>query len=245
MKKSALSVNPIQTTLFHAGENLVDFIVSQTPAELVHEKMILAITSKIVSLAEGRTVEKSSIAKPALIEREADLFLGEVGFGCYLTIKEGLMIPSAGIDESNSEDGNYILYPANPFASAENLWRELRARWGLRELGILMTDSHSTPLRRGVTGISLAHWGLHGLRDLVGSPDLFGRKMKMTTVNIADALATAATLMMGEADECQPLAVIDCADVIFAEKIPVGEVKMPLEEDLYYPFFKSLLPPRK
>ena len=203
--------------------------------------MVLAVTSKIVSLAENRIVAKSSIEKKDLIEKEADENLGEVGFGCYLTIKQGLFIPSAGIDESNSENGDYILYPENPFLSAENLWKELRNKWKINNLGIIITDSHTTPLRRGVTGIALSYWGFQGLRDMVGSPDLFGRKLQMTTVNLADSLATAATVMMGEANECRPLALLSAPDIQFKEQIDPSEVRMNLAHDLYYPFFKHLL----
>ena len=115
----------------------MDFIVSSVPSDLVHEGMLIAVTSKIVSLSEGRIVPKSSIDKGALVRREADVFLGEAGYGCMLTIKEGLFIPSAGIDESNSAGGDYILFPEKPFESARLLWEGLRARWGLSELGVM------------------------------------------------------------------------------------------------------------
>lgn len=234
-----LSISAVQTRIFRRGESLVDFVDNQVPREFIRESMILAITSKIVSLAENRLVEKSSITKAELIDQEADHNLGEVGYGCYLTIKEGLFIPSAGIDESNSEDGHYILYPKDPFLSAHQLWQGLRKKWGLQNLGILMTDSHTTPLRRGVTGISLAHWGFQGLQNFIGTPDLFGREMVMTTVNAADGLAAAATLMMGETNECCPLAVVAWAKAVFTEHTESQELRMPLKDDLYYPFFRD------
>ena len=199
------------------------------------------MTSKIVINEEKIIFAKKSIDKKSLIEKEADHNLGEVGYGCYLTIKEGLFIPSAGIDESNSESEDYIIYPADPFGSAQKLWSELRQKWNIKDLGIIITDSHTTPLRRGVTGIALSYWGFQGLKDMVGEPDLFGRKLQMTTVNLADGLATAATLMMGEANECRPLAALYGTDVHFTEKTNPAEVKLDLENDLYYPFFKHLM----
>ncbi len=234
-----LSVSAIPTRIFEVGESLEDFVAEHVDASLIREGMILAVTSKIVSLAESRLVDKSQISKHALVDQEADHNLGEIGYGCFLTIKEGLLIPSAGIDESNSKTDQYILYPEYPFQSAQILWQRLRTRWGLESLGILLTDSHTTPLRRGVTGISLAHWGFHGLRNCIDKPDLFGRNLKMTTVNLADGLATAATLMMGEANEARPVAVIYFEDntnnIQFSEYIDSSELRMPLEEDLYYP----------
>lgn len=237
----SLITTPVQTRIFKVGEDLAQFIVDHVDRSQVHESMILAVTSKIVSLAEGMLVPRSSIDKHALIEREADHNLGEVGYGCYLTIKDGLFIPSAGIDESNSEDDDYILYPKDPFLSAQKLWESLKSKWNINSLGVIITDSHTTPLRRGVTGIALSYWGFHGLKDMVGSPDLFGRKLQMTTVNLADGLATAATLLMGEANESRPLAILSGAEVQFADQIDPSEIRMNLTQDLYYPFFKHLI----
>jgi F420-0:gamma-glutamyl ligase len=194
-------------------------------------------------LAEKQLVDKNSIGKKQLIEQEADRCLGEVGHGCILTIKHGLFVNSAGIDESNSESGQYILYPPDPFLSAKNLWMGLRKSWNLKKLGVILTDSHTMPLRRGVTGISLAHWGFQGLKNLVGRPDLFGRQIQMTSVNLADGLASAATLLMGEANESRPLAIIQCKDIVFADEIDSSELKVPFENDIYYPFFKKHLEP--
>jgi F420-0:gamma-glutamyl ligase len=241
MRFSSLKAQALTTRIFRLGENLLEFIVDAVSRELVKESVVLAVTSKIVSLAENRVLNKSEISKEQLIEREADYNLGEVGYGCYLTVKHGLFIPSAGIDESNSELGQYILYPEDPFRSARQLQEGLRARWQLRELGVLIVDSHTTPLRRGVTGISLAHWGFRGLKDKIGSYDLFGRKIQVTTVNIADALAAAAVLTMGETNESRPLAVLKCDGLEFSDPTDTDELKMPIEEDLYYPFFKQHL----
>lgn len=236
-----LKLSPVQTRILRKSESLSYFIIESVPKNLICEKMILAVTSKIFSLAENRLVPMDSISKQDLIDKEADHNLGEVGYGCYLTIKEGLFIASAGIDESNSEGGDYILYPEDPFASCKELYLELKEAWKLKELGILMTDSHTTPLRRGVTGISLAHWGFRGLQSAIGKPDLFGREMKMTTINFADGLAAAATMVMGEAREARPLAILNAEGIEFVSETDRNELKMPTQDDLYYPFFKALL----
>ena len=236
----SLSVSPVSTRIFRLGENITEFIVKNVPSSCVQEKMILAITSKIVSLAENRIVPRKEIDKESLVRHEADVFLADVGHGCFLTVKDGLLIPSAGIDESNSETGGFILYPTDPFVSAKELWRGLKEAWGLREMGILITDSHITPLRRGVTGVSLSHWGFEAVRKFVGTEDLFGRKLEMTNINAADGLAASAVMMMGEGNNAQPLAVISNAPVVFCEENSPKETKMPLKEDLYYSFFKGV-----
>lgn len=236
-----LAVNAIRTRVFHTNENLSGFILEHIQPGDAKEGMILAITSKIVSLAEGRLVPAAGLSKRELVVREADHDLGEVGYGHSLTIKHGLFIPSAGIDESNSEDGDFILYPEDPFKSLKKLWTELRAAWCLSCLGLIMTDSRTTPLRRGVTGISLAHWGFKGVRSLVGAPDLFGRELKVTSVNLADSLAAAATLTMGEANEARPLALIRVSNLDFTDETDAKETSIPLQDDLYYPIFKGHL----
>lgn len=238
----SLQIYPLQTPIFKAKDDLTAFIVAHTPREIIGERMVLAITSKIVSLAENRLVPQASIDKGSLVRREADVYLGEIGYGCHLTVKDGLFIPSAGIDESNSQAGDFILYPKDPMESARKLWENLRSAWNLDELGILLTDSHTSPLRQGVTGICLSYWGFHAVRSMIGSQDLFGRELKMTKMNYADGLSSAAVLMMGEGSESQPLALIKGADLDFCQICHPEELRMPLAEDLYYPMIKNFLP---
>lgn len=236
-----VSIYPVKTCIFNVNENIEDFILEAVPQNLVKEKMVLAITSKIVSLAEGRLVKAESVIdKATLIRQEADHFLGEIGYGSLLTIKHGLLVSSAGIDESNSQSGDYILYPVDPYLSAEKIWKNLKKAWGLNELAVMLTDSHTSPLRRGVTGICLSYFGFRGVRDMVGQEDLFGRPLKMTQVNLADSLATSAVMMMGEGSEATPLAVIHGAPIEFSDVSRPEELKIPLEQDLYRPLLESM-----
>lgn len=234
-----MTVLPIHTRVFKAGEDLTRFIVECVPPAQVAEGMILAVTSKIVSLAENRFERAGSMTKRELVKRESDVYLGEIGYGIFLTIKHGLMIASAGIDESNSANGDYILYPKDPYASAGILWSQLRKAWGLRNLGIILTDSKTTPLRRGTSGVCLSYCGFEAVVNMVGTPDLFGRPLKMTRMNMADGLAGAAVLLMGEGRESRPLAIIQNTGVNFCEKTDPSEIIIPLEDDLYYPILRS------
>lgn len=240
MSSKPMTVRPIETSIFTLNEDLAEFIAREVPSDCVRDGMILAVTSKIMSLAEGRVENRDSIEKQALVEREADTYLGEIGHGCFLTIKHGLMIPSAGIDESNSPSGDYILYPSDPWQSCERLWSSLKARWSLKNLGILLTDSRTMPLRRGTTGVALAYWGFRAVRNMVGTPDLFDRPLKVTQMNVADGLAAAAVLMMGEAREARPLAVIENAEVVFSATTTPNEIQIPVREDLYFPVLSRL-----
>lgn len=236
-----MNVMAILTPIFHVGENLADFIVKNVEASLVEERMILAVTTKIVSLAEKRLVPKGSVDKKSLVQKESDVFLGEIGHGVSLTIKNSLLMPGAGVDESNSESGDYILHPVHPMQSALELRRELKSRWGLRELGVIFTDSRSNPLRLGVTGAALACAGFLPVIDKVGQRDLFGRPLKITKVNVADALASAAVLLMGEAAESCPLAVIKNPSAEFAESFDVETWLLSPEQDMYRPLYQHLI----
>ena len=178
---------------------------------------------------------------PKRVFLKADHYLCEGGFGAELTIKHGILIPSAGIDESNSESGDYILFPERPFESAQAIHQFLKKTFGVKNLGVILTDSHSMPLRRGVTGISLAHWGFKATTSLVGQADIFKKPLKFTHVDVADSLAVMAVFVMGEADDCTPLAVISDAKVEFSESSLESEIRIEPENDLYYPLLAPYL----
>jgi putative folate metabolism gamma-glutamate ligase len=218
-------------------------LLDRSLAEL-REGSIVAITSKLVSITQGRMVKMGEAKKQELIEREADYFLpGKTRYHLTLTIKDGLLIPAAGIDESNG-GGYYILWPDDPQGVANQVRAHLARRWKLKAVGVMITDSKTTPLRRGTTGVAIAHSGFAALRSYIGKPDLFGRKLKVTKANILDGLAAAAVLVMGEGSERIPLAVIeDVAFVDFQRRNPfrreLADLRIPLEDDLYAPLLKA------
>lgn len=205
----------------------------------IPENSVIAVTSKVVALCEGNAVRKTETEKDDLIEAEAESFLprNKSKYSVYLTIKNNMLVPSAGIDESNTNE-YYVKWPEDPQRSANIIWEYLRSKFGLKNLGVILTDSISSPLRWGVTGKCIAHCGFSGLNSRVGQPDLFGRKLKMTRVNIADALAASAVLCMGEANEQTPLAIIeDIPFIEFRQTVPSDEeiknLHIDIKDDLY------------
>ncbi|RZA00336.1 MAG: hypothetical protein EOP11_18430 [Proteobacteria bacterium] len=241
MKSKSVTVTPVRSAVFHRGDSLFEYLKAQLHGQL-EDGAVVAVTSKIVSLAENRVAPKEGTTKRALVEKEAGTYLGMGNHGVELTITHGLLIPSAGIDESNSESGDYILFPEDPFASAAAIGRYLRSEFNLKHLGVILTDSHSSPLRLGVTGLSLSHWGIKGTQSLVGAPDIFGKELKFTSVNVVDSLATMAVFTMGEADNRCPLAVIKGAEVEFTEQTSPAEIVVKPEDDLYWPLLKDRIP---
>jgi F420-0:gamma-glutamyl ligase len=201
----------------------------------------VAITSKVVSLCEGRVIHPEVVDKQILITAEAEYLLPptESVYGTTLTISHNLLLPSAGIDESNG-DGVFILWPEDPQRSANVIRRYLAQRFARREIGVIITDSTSRPLRWGVTGVALAHSGFAAVNDYRDQTDLFRRPLAVTQANVRDALAAAAVLVMGEGNEQTPLALIDDLPfVTFQDRDPSAEeltaAAIPLEDDLYAP----------
>lgn len=229
-------VTPIKTRLFIEHEDLVAFIVEHLPT--VPERSVIVVTSKIVALAEGNTrIIETEDTREETIREESDFAIRTKY--TWLTLKDGLLMSSAGIDESNA-DGKLILLPKDSFVSAKQLRSALMAHYGVRELGILIPDSRVLPLRAGAVGVAMGYAGFTGIRDYRGTPDLFGRPFKVSRANIPDALSAAAVLVMGEGTECHPLALVSDAPVVFVDTVERDELRIPPEDDLYRPFFDAL-----
>jgi len=230
-----MQIRAIQTRVFHEGENIAAFVAGNL--KKLPEKSVLVIASKVVALAEARLVLSPGLAqKEKLIRKESQKALKTKY--AWLTLKNGMMMANAGIDESNA-DGNLILLPKDSFASAALFRKELQRRFKIKNLGVIISDSNISPLRAGVTAHALGYAGIRGIRDYRGKKDIFGKKLKISRTNIADSLATAAALMMGEGAERQPLALITEAPVEFAEKINKKETAISPAEDLYGKFLKG------
>ena len=229
-----MNVHPIHTRIFRERDDLFVFITAHVPR--LKEGSILAVTSKIVALAEGRVVEiKNQKEKEALIKRES-AWHERVLPKWWLTVRDGTVIVNAGIDDSNG-NGKTILLPRDSFASAAALRKKLLAHYKLSALGVVITDSRIAPLRSGVTGVALGYAGFKGIRDYRGTADIFGRTLEVTQTNIADSVATAATLVMGEGSEQCPLAVIEDAPVVFHERTSRRELMIAMKDDLFKRLF--------
>jgi F420-0:gamma-glutamyl ligase len=208
----------------------------------VDEQTVVALTSKVVSLCEGRAVAAKDTDKERLSEQEAEYYFPAENskYNHHFTIIHDTLLGMSGIDESNG-DGYYILLPNDPQTTANNVRRYLRDKYKLKDLGVIITDSVSTPLRLGAVGAAIGYSGFRPVNDYRGQADLFGRPFKISQANVAAGLAAAAVLAMGEGAEQTPLAIIE--DVPFVEfrgQDPSAEelktVNLSLEDDLFAPF---------
>lgn len=239
MKVTALKTPKItsaSTSLF----KLLDRYVTE-----FHDKEILVVTSKIVSLCEGNTIHVGAIDKETLVVDESDLYLPAAlsKYGHHFTITNNTLISMAGVDESNT-GGYYVLWPKDAQKTCNEIRECLCKRFNVEYAGAIITDSTSQPLRRGTTGISLAHSGFAALNSYVGKPDLFNKPMRVTQSSISGGLAAAAVVCMGEGAEQTPLAVVsDVEFVDFQPRNPTEEeiavLRILLSDDLFAPFLES------
>lgn len=237
-------VNAYKTHKILPNENLFSILDSYLPD--LKERSVVVLSSKVVGICEGRVVKIDSPEADTKLEQKSALAISEAQkylprdankYNIMLTITKNIMVASAGIDESNSK-GYFSLWPEDPQKSANTIREYLITKSKKKHLGVIITDSKLTPLRWGVTGISIAHSGFLALNSYIGKPDIFGELMKMEQSNVADALAVAAVVQMGEGAEQQPLAVItDVPFVQFQGRNPTQEeldsLQISLEEDVY------------
>lgn len=231
-----MQVKPVKTRIFKEGEDLVAFITDHISR--LADGSVLVVTSKIVALAEGRTATLGSKKdKEKLIRAESQVALKTKYV--WLTVKDGMVMASGGIDESNAA-GKVVLLPKDSYRAAASIRTALMKHYRVKRIGVLLTDSRTMPLRAGVTGVALGYAGFAGVRDYRGKRDLFKRPFKFSQTNVADGLAAAAVVVMGEGSERQPLAVITDAPVAFRSKIMKKETLIPLKDDMYLPFLAKL-----
>jgi F420-0:gamma-glutamyl ligase len=231
-----MQVRPITTKRYREGDDLIAFIVRSLPS--LPERSVVAVTSKIVAISEGRLQPITDArTRERLIRAESEWALKTKY--TWLTIKDGTVMSSAGIDESNGF-GKIILLPKDSYRAAERIRHALRRRRRLKHVGVLITDSRLLPLRAGIVGVALGYAGFSGVRDYRGTPDLDGRILKVSRTDVADSLATAAVLTMGEGREQQPLALITDAPVVFTSRVRRHELYIDPRDDVYQPLFSRV-----
>jgi coenzyme F420-0:L-glutamate ligase/coenzyme F420-1:gamma-L-glutamate ligase len=205
------------------GEILIDCLQCADIAPQDHD--VLVIAQKIVSKAEDRyvdlgavvpsprardlaaTVEKDPRLVEVILSESQDVIRCRKGV-LIVAHRLGFVMANAGVDQSNIEQPEgterVLLLPRDPDGSCAGIKARLDQRFGV-DLGVIINDSFGRPWRNGVVGVALGAAGLPTLLDLVGEPDLFGRTMRVTEVAVADELAAAASLLMGQTDEALPV----------------------------------------
>ncbi len=240
-------IKAIKTRKFLPPQDNLQDLLSNIKS--LKENSIVAITSKVVAICEGRCIPFSTIkTKDKIAISEADKYIPrELSPSRHIlhTIKNNMLIASSGVDESNGAN-YYILWPKSPIESAKGIWKYLKNKFKLKNLGVIITDSRLVPMRRGVVGLAISYFGFKPLKDYRGTKDIFGREFLMETSNIPDSLATAAVLEMGEGSERRPIAIItdipkiDFINTEFKPQTQDDSFEIAEKEDMFYPFLSSV-----
>lgn len=235
------------------GDDLVDLVLDRLDriGERLIDGDVVVVAQKIVSKAEDRMVrlgevvpspEAESLAQrvgkdPRLVElilsESRRVVRAEPGV-LIVEHRLGLVMANAGVDQSNvvaEGEPVALLLPRDPDGSAEHLRAGFHARTG-RRVAVLINDSFGRPWRIGTVGVAIGSAGLPALLDQRGMQDLFGRTLRVTMVAIADEVAAAASLLMGQAAESRPVVVLRGLTIAGAAT-PASALVRPSEQDLF------------
>lgn len=233
---------PVKTRVLLPPQDDLLAVFTESLPPLLEQDVVL-ISSKVVAIHQGSTVLISAgVDKSALISGAADLIVPRPYWSSPLTVAHHTFLGAAGIDESNG-NGYYILLPKDLFASAEILRTWLCQHFGVKELGVVITDSRSMPFRFGATGVALAWAGLEPIEDCRGRKDLFGREIKYERSNLVDGLAAGANVLMGEVDECTPIVLArGIPRVRYTEENTKEQLFVPFKDDTFRALYEKFLP---
>ena len=213
--------------LIKPGDNLASIILKSILKNklIINDNDIIVIAQKVVSKAENRyeDLEKIKISDDAInlasklnrnpgfiqaVIKESNKILSTKKNVIIVEHKLGFINVNAGIDLSNVPSKKLaLLLPEDPRKSAKDIQNYLSEKLN-KKISIIITDSITRPYRSGVINIALASYNIQSLEDLKGQKDIYGKKLKGTEVAIADQIASAAGLLMGQGDEKQPIIVV-------------------------------------
>jgi coenzyme F420-0:L-glutamate ligase/coenzyme F420-1:gamma-L-glutamate ligase len=238
--------------MVRAGDDLPALILAglERAGQVLRDRDVIVVAQKIVSKAEGRTVDLADVVPsaraialaaevgkdPRIVEVVLSESVKVVRSRPNLMIMQhrlGFVMANAGVDQSNvaAADGHHraLLLPLDPDGSAAAIRASLS---GYADVGVIISDSFGRPWRRGTAGVAIGSAGIPSVIDLRGQPDLFGRTLEVSIVGFADEIAAAASLLQGQAAESQPVVVVRGL-TWQAPDGPVADVIRPPEEDLF------------
>ena len=238
--------------LIKEGDDLAELIYNETEKQntLIQEKDVLVITHVAVSKAEGNVVNLDEVipserAKevaretdkdPALVEailRETKEIVRMRRNSLITETKNGIVCANAGVDRSNVEgERNIVLLPKDPNASAQKIRQRIRKLTGCN-VAVIISDTHGRPFRMGEINVAIGVAGIKPIKDRRGEKDLFGYVLRIKQTAVADELASAAELVIGQADEGIPVAIIRGYRYQATENASATELTRPREKDLF------------
>ena len=204
------------------GDEL-DVVILEAAGQKIQNGDVLVVAHKIVSKAEGRIVSLADV-KPSskavkmakehgkdprimeLILNESVQILRAEGGIIVSETKHGLVCANAGVDQSNIKGDSAVLLPVDPDESASRLKDAVKKKAD-KDIAVVITDTFGRPFREGQTNVAIGVAGFNPIKSYVGSTDMYGRKLKVSEIAVADEIASAAELVMGKS-EGVPVAII-------------------------------------
>jgi len=234
------------------GDDLAKLICTAAERQgiSIEDGDIIVVTHVVVSRAEGNVVDldevtpsefAENVAKqvekdPALVEtilRESKSIVRMGDKHVICETRHGLVCANAGVDKSNVPgERNVALLPRNPDRSARVIRQNVRKLTG-RDVAVIVSDTHGRPLREGEINIGIGVAGIKPIRPRIGETDLFGYKLRVKQTAIADELASAAELVIGQTNEGIPVAIIRGYQYPRSEKAKAKELIRKKEKDLF------------
>jgi len=238
------SVFGIHTGLIQPHDDIVGCLltsVGRSPARCIEQGDIIVIAESVLATVEGRIVPLNTITPspeaqkiadrydldPGYTEvviRESDTIVGGIS-GFLLCMKNGILLPNAGVDASNAPLGCVVLLPADPNGSAFTIRQAIEQRCDVK-VGVIIADSCVHAMRSGCSGIALGCSGIASAVDEAGKNDLFGRPLPHKQRAVADMIASVAEIVMGEADEEVPFAVVRGLGIPITEQTGVEGISL-------------------
>jgi len=238
--------------LIKEGDNLGQLIVqaAEEQSTPIQEKDVIVVTHVVVSKAEGNVVNLDEVVpsprakeialktgkEPALVEvvlQETKEIIRLNRNSIITETKSGIICANAGVDRSNvSGERNVVPLPKNANASAQNIRQEIKRLTGAN-VAVIISDTHGRPFRMGEINVAVGVAGIKPIRDRRGEKDLFGYVLRIKQTAIADELSSAAELVIGQANEAVPAAIIRGYNYQTAEDASAAELVRPKEKDLF------------
>jgi coenzyme F420-0:L-glutamate ligase len=234
-------VRGVSTGIIRPGEDIVSVLLAALAGttDALLEGDIIVIAESALATAEGRLINLGEVAPSAkavaladefgmdpreveVVIRESDSIVGGIS-GFLLCMKAGTLLPNAGVDASNAPPGYLVPLPRDPDASADHIRRDILRRCSVNT-GVIVADSRTHAMRVGCSGVAIGCAGIPSVIDDRGRCDLFGRKLLVTKRAVADNIATAAELVMGEADECMPIAIVRGLGLPMSEEVGIEAI---------------------
>jgi coenzyme F420-0:L-glutamate ligase len=222
---SSFEVIGLSTGVIHSGDSIADRVIDAAEKTCggFEDGDVLVLAETAVATSEGNVIRLDTITPSPraqemaeryrldprtaeVVIRESDEVVGGIP-GFLLCMKGGTLLPNAGVDASNAPPGCVTPLPADPDQSALAIKEAIEKRAGVR-IGVIVADSRTHAMRLGCSGVAIGSAGIPSVIDDRGRNDLFGRELEVTKRAVADNIASAAELVMGEADECTPAAII-------------------------------------